>query len=217
MFRVGTPPIIRSTYNCNYSIWYWSNRLCYLPLSWKGWNISTIAEGSRAGLTSTRYCNYSVFAPDDGCGVTTRNMYSSLQKYNKTYMVACWSIIEIDSRCTDPWTQKNICLFVSIARDWRTYVTGYLVLFIKYWRSHCWYIGHNTRQPNATNSSLANPTNSRSKNKSFYVFWYISSYICHGAGPLVDPFRSHVWYIYIYIYISVGRGRFTDDAINRRL
>jgi hypothetical protein len=33
MFRVVTPPIIRSTYNCDYSIWHWSNRLCYLPLS----------------------------------------------------------------------------------------------------------------------------------------------------------------------------------------
>jgi hypothetical protein len=34
MTRVVTPPIIRSTYNCNHSIWNWSNRLCYLPLSW---------------------------------------------------------------------------------------------------------------------------------------------------------------------------------------
>ena len=25
VFRVVTPPIIRSTYNCNYSIWHWSN------------------------------------------------------------------------------------------------------------------------------------------------------------------------------------------------
>ena len=25
MFRVVTPPIIRSTYSCNYSIWHWSN------------------------------------------------------------------------------------------------------------------------------------------------------------------------------------------------
>ena len=25
MFRVVTPPIISSTYNCNYNIWYWSN------------------------------------------------------------------------------------------------------------------------------------------------------------------------------------------------
>ena len=32
MFLVVTPPIIRSTYNCNCSIWHWSNRLCYLPL-----------------------------------------------------------------------------------------------------------------------------------------------------------------------------------------
>jgi hypothetical protein len=31
MFRVVIPPIIRSTYNCNYGIWHWSNRLCYLP------------------------------------------------------------------------------------------------------------------------------------------------------------------------------------------
>jgi len=25
MFRVVTPPIVRSTYNCNYSIWHWPN------------------------------------------------------------------------------------------------------------------------------------------------------------------------------------------------
>jgi hypothetical protein len=35
MFRVVPPSIIRSTYNCMYSIWYMSNRYCYLPLSWK--------------------------------------------------------------------------------------------------------------------------------------------------------------------------------------
>ena len=39
MFRVVTPPIIRRTYSCNYSIWHWSNRLCYLPLlCWRSWN-----------------------------------------------------------------------------------------------------------------------------------------------------------------------------------
>ena len=32
MFRVVSPPIIRSTHNCIYSIWYLSNRYCYLPL-----------------------------------------------------------------------------------------------------------------------------------------------------------------------------------------
>jgi len=34
MFRAVTPPIIRSTYNCNYNIWHCSNSLGYLPLWW---------------------------------------------------------------------------------------------------------------------------------------------------------------------------------------
>jgi hypothetical protein len=37
-FRVVLPPIIRSAYNCIYSIWYLSHRYCYLPLSWKSWD-----------------------------------------------------------------------------------------------------------------------------------------------------------------------------------
>jgi len=35
IFRVDPLPIIRSTYRCIYSIWYLSNRYCYLSLSWK--------------------------------------------------------------------------------------------------------------------------------------------------------------------------------------
>ena len=38
MFRVVSLPIIRSTHNCIYSIWYLSNSYCYLPLLWKIWN-----------------------------------------------------------------------------------------------------------------------------------------------------------------------------------
>ena len=30
VFRVSTTPTIRSTQNCNYSLWYWSYFLCYL-------------------------------------------------------------------------------------------------------------------------------------------------------------------------------------------
>jgi len=38
-------------------------------------------------------------------GVTNQNMYSSLQKYKKLYIVAsCWTIIGIDSRGTNPRT-----------------------------------------------------------------------------------------------------------------
>ena len=60
MFRVVPPPIIRSTFNCNYRIWHWSNRLCYLPLSWRGCSkFFTTVEVSRDGLNSARRCNYS--------------------------------------------------------------------------------------------------------------------------------------------------------------
>ena len=49
MLRLVPPPIIRNTYNCIYSIWYLSDRYCYLPL----------AAGSGNGLTNTRCCRYS--------------------------------------------------------------------------------------------------------------------------------------------------------------
>jgi hypothetical protein len=43
MFRVVPPPIIRSANNCIYSIWYLSDRYCYLPLP----------AGSSNGVTNT--------------------------------------------------------------------------------------------------------------------------------------------------------------------
>jgi hypothetical protein len=45
MFRVVLPPIIRSAYNCIYSIWYLSHCYCYLSLSWKSWNRFECAVG----------------------------------------------------------------------------------------------------------------------------------------------------------------------------
>jgi len=45
MFRVIPPPIIRSAYNCIYSIWYLSHHYCYLPLSLKSWNWFECAVG----------------------------------------------------------------------------------------------------------------------------------------------------------------------------
>ena len=79
IFRMVPPPIVRSTNNFIYSIWYLSHRYCYLPLSWKSWNwyecavggvshpqhthtssnSSTIAVGSSNGVTYTRCCRYS--------------------------------------------------------------------------------------------------------------------------------------------------------------
>ena len=45
MFRVLSPPIIRSTHNYIYSIWYFSKCYCYLPLLWKSWNWSECGVG----------------------------------------------------------------------------------------------------------------------------------------------------------------------------
>jgi len=64
IFRVVTPPIIRSTCNCNHSIWHWSNRLCYLPLysgeiGTKFQLLHDRAEGNRDGLASAGCCDYS--------------------------------------------------------------------------------------------------------------------------------------------------------------
>jgi len=77
---VVTPPIIRSTYNCNYSIWHWSNfGKCSVwgQLKMRGMDPTVSAtfhdaEGSRdlssladsthcifRSLTSARCCNYS--------------------------------------------------------------------------------------------------------------------------------------------------------------
>ena len=58
IFRVVSPPIIRSTHNCIYSIRYLSNRYCYLPLLWKIWNNSSTI-GRSNGLVGTVYCKYS--------------------------------------------------------------------------------------------------------------------------------------------------------------
>ena len=120
MFRVVSPPIIRNTHNCIYSIWYLLNRYCYLPLLWNSWNwfecgvgfaqqphqnrsvqfphhtqtSYTIAAGSSNGLISTRYCKYSCVLLMMG-GDTTRNMWSSFPEINKLCNVAsCWKYIK---------------------------------------------------------------------------------------------------------------------------
>jgi hypothetical protein len=55
MFRVVFPPIIRSVYNCIYSIWYLSHRYCYLPLSWKSWNRFECAVGGVTNKLTTMF------------------------------------------------------------------------------------------------------------------------------------------------------------------
>jgi hypothetical protein len=74
IFRVVPPPIIRSAYNCIYSIWYLSHRYCYLPDA-----VDTV-----------------VCAPDDGWRFHPKHV-EQFPDINKLCKVAsCWVYSRID-------------------------------------------------------------------------------------------------------------------------
>ena len=66
-----------------------------------GW-MSVIAQQDATIYSLLHFCKLLCIFGVMGEG-TTRNMYSSLQKYNKLYIVAsCWTVTSIDSKSTDP-------------------------------------------------------------------------------------------------------------------
>jgi hypothetical protein len=110
MFRLVLPPIIRSAYNCIYSIWCLSHRYCCLPLSWKSWNrfecavggvrhpqhaqtgfnSSTIVADSSNSVTNTRYCRCSCMAPDDGWKYHPKYVDQFPDINKLCNVVSCW-------------------------------------------------------------------------------------------------------------------------------
>ena len=89
MFWVVTPPIIRITYNCNYSIWHWPNLgkcSVWSQLKMRGMDRSLLplADFTHCiflSLTSARCCNYSymcswwwVELPPEICRAVYRNI-----------------------------------------------------------------------------------------------------------------------------------------------
>src|SRR5215475_14578921 len=90
MFRVVLPPIIRSSYNSIYSIWYLSHRYCYLPLSWKSWNRFECAVFGVPDAVDTVVC-----APDDEWKYHPKHV-EQFPDINKLCNVAsCWICIGI--------------------------------------------------------------------------------------------------------------------------
>ena len=81
MFRVVPPPIIRSAYNCIYSIWYLSHRYCYLLL---------IAAGRSSGVTNSRCCRYSCMTPDDGLWYHPKHVEQFLDINKLCNVASCW-------------------------------------------------------------------------------------------------------------------------------
>ena len=83
-----------------YSVGYFSTLFCYLPLSWKRSNCSissTIVPCSRKGLTSTRCCIYSFWAPDNG----RRNHLKHIEYFTEINklcnLASCWLYLKIYS------------------------------------------------------------------------------------------------------------------------
>ena len=95
MFQAVPPPIIRRSKTLYTASGTLSNLYCYLPLSWKSRNSSTIGAGSRKFWQSSRWCIYSLWAPDD----VRRNSLKHVEHFtviNKLCNVAsCWLYLKI--------------------------------------------------------------------------------------------------------------------------
>jgi hypothetical protein len=83
------PPPIRSTYNCIYSIWYWSHRYCRYSCMRSWWWVGVPPETCRAVSRYNTLCN----------------------------IASCWICIGIFLWCMDPWT-LNFCNFYCSATCW---------------------------------------------------------------------------------------------------
>ena len=124
MFRVVPPPIIRRAYNCIYSIWHLSDHFCHLPLSWSSWN-SLLHDSGRQQKRSdkSQMLLYALLMMGGG---TTRNIQSSLQKYNKLHIVASyWTIIDKVSDGLQNIYSTNRLSRDSCVASYRTYLTHF--------------------------------------------------------------------------------------------
>jgi hypothetical protein len=130
MFRVVFPPIIRSAYNCIYSIWYLSHRYCYLPLA-VGTGLSVLAYATHSTLKPVpalpRYRQIAVTvwqipdavdtvvcAPDYGWKYHPKHVEQFPDKNKLCNVTSCWIYNGIYLRSTDPWTLN---LLIILAND----------------------------------------------------------------------------------------------------
>jgi len=100
MFRVSTTSIIRSTQNCNYSL-YWS--CCAVQLL-----VSNVAKLCKE-VAAQKICPVPeavvtiLYNPDDGCGWRPKHVVWTCRIINRLFCVASRrTIINIDQRRTEP-------------------------------------------------------------------------------------------------------------------
>ena len=96
--------------NCNYIIWHWSNRICYLPLTWRSRKSGVPTPPRQRKVANTVRPVPDVVITFWMCSwwwvkLTPETSRAVCRNIIKLYIVAsCWTIINTDSRCTGPWT-----------------------------------------------------------------------------------------------------------------
>jgi len=136
MFRVSTTLIIRSTQNCNYSLWYMSYFLCSYSFvySWWAWPRWREVAAQKIWLVPEAVVTV-LCTPDYRCGWHPKHVERTCRIINRLRCVASrWTIINIYQRCTEPYTSKShslisawytVCLFHCNSRviGWPSHVS----------------------------------------------------------------------------------------------
>ena len=96
------PPIIRSTNNCIYSIWYLSHLYCYLPL----YRQVAVTVWQIPDAVDTVVC-----APDDGWRNHPKHVEQFPDKINRVtlHLVGYIYILECDNKHCALWRSKQAC------------------------------------------------------------------------------------------------------------
>jgi len=88
VFRVVSPPIIRSSYHCIYSIWHYWDRYCHLSWTWRSRQVAVTVSIMSDTVDAV------IWAPDDGWRYHSKHI-EQFADVNKLYIVAsCWIIID---------------------------------------------------------------------------------------------------------------------------
>ena len=123
VFRVSNTHIVRSTQNCNYSLWYWSYFLCsYLPsnvakLTWPRWReVAALPEA-----VVTVLCT-----PNDGCFWHPKHVEWTCRIINRLLCVAShWTIINTETKVLN----MNYMWPMDVHEDYNFYYNKQLILF----------------------------------------------------------------------------------------
>jgi len=103
MFRVVSPPIIRASYHCIYSIWHFWDRYCYLSWTSRTWLVAVTVSLVPDTVDTV------IWAPDDGWRYYPKHA-QQFADINELYIVAsCCTIIDTlrDTRTIEHKTHKT--------------------------------------------------------------------------------------------------------------